>query len=300
MLSEIHDGRSLAEARYVFEKGRRQGEAYDIDWVVCHNPVCPCSHLQATFSAEGSEAPPEAELRLNLDIWREDLGTEPHGPAAASFARDLLADLSAADWHSLRTVFFSLKLDLTRKADLASLEDVDFPRQEIEDEGLLIGYREIVPYDERTEIEVGGQLFEVEDQYCLRARCSCNAVHLFFMPVPEGFSDHDTLEDSDRDTYVELDLGTGRWQIREQGRLPVDGAAMMAELLRRYDVVSRFGKRHRTLRAMYRNFRRRIGRSATPPGVSLARSAKAGRNDPCPCGSGKKYKKCCLRQDLGR
>jgi hypothetical protein len=22
-----------------------------------------------------------------------------------------------------------------------------------------------------------------------------------------------------------------------------------------------------------------------------------GRNDPCPCGSGKKYKKCCLRKD---
>ena len=25
--------------------------------------------------------------------------------------------------------------------------------------------------------------------------------------------------------------------------------------------------------------------------------AKVGRNAPCPCGSGKKYKKCCLRQD---
>jgi tetratricopeptide (TPR) repeat protein len=25
--------------------------------------------------------------------------------------------------------------------------------------------------------------------------------------------------------------------------------------------------------------------------------AKIGRNDPCPCGSGKKYKKCCLSQD---
>ncbi|MGB1398058.1 MAG: SEC-C metal-binding domain-containing protein, partial [Planctomycetota bacterium] len=23
-------------------------------------------------------------------------------------------------------------------------------------------------------------------------------------------------------------------------------------------------------------------------------AAKIGRNDPCPCGSGKKYKKCCL------
>ncbi|WP_252349118.1 SEC-C metal-binding domain-containing protein [Ochrobactrum sp. BTU1] len=26
---------------------------------------------------------------------------------------------------------------------------------------------------------------------------------------------------------------------------------------------------------------------------SSARSTKVGRNDPCPCGSGKKYKKCC-------
>ena len=25
--------------------------------------------------------------------------------------------------------------------------------------------------------------------------------------------------------------------------------------------------------------------------------AKLGRNDPCPCGSGKKYKKCCMKQD---
>jgi uncharacterized protein YecA (UPF0149 family) len=24
---------------------------------------------------------------------------------------------------------------------------------------------------------------------------------------------------------------------------------------------------------------------------------KAGRNDPCPCGSGKKYKKCCMLKD---
>ncbi|MCF7968728.1 MAG: SEC-C domain-containing protein [Methylococcaceae bacterium] len=27
---------------------------------------------------------------------------------------------------------------------------------------------------------------------------------------------------------------------------------------------------------------------------ALESPAKVGRNDPCPCGSGKKYKKCCL------
>jgi uncharacterized protein YecA (UPF0149 family) len=39
-----------------------------------------------------------------------------------------------------------------------------------------------------------------------------------------------------------------------------------------------------------------IGAPAPP---SPARKAKAGRNEPCPCGSGKKYKKCCLFNQAG-
>ncbi|MBR2938604.1 MAG: SEC-C domain-containing protein [Kiritimatiellae bacterium] len=39
--------------------------------------------------------------------------------------------------------------------------------------------------------------------------------------------------------------------------------------------------------------------SVPPPGFAPApvrrASAAVGRNDPCPCGSGKKYKKCCGR-----
>ncbi|HEX2490711.1 MAG TPA: SEC-C metal-binding domain-containing protein, partial [Blastocatellia bacterium] len=31
-------------------------------------------------------------------------------------------------------------------------------------------------------------------------------------------------------------------------------------------------------------------------GGALQRTEKVGRNDPCPCGSGKKYKKCCGQQ----
>ncbi|MDR3585527.1 MAG: SEC-C metal-binding domain-containing protein [Desulfosporosinus sp.] len=30
---------------------------------------------------------------------------------------------------------------------------------------------------------------------------------------------------------------------------------------------------------------------------SIQLNSQAGRNDPCPCGSGKKYKKCCLSKD---
>jgi len=30
------------------------------------------------------------------------------------------------------------------------------------------------------------------------------------------------------------------------------------------------------------------------PGRQLVNLARVGRNDPCPCGSGRKFKKCCL------
>ena len=30
----------------------------------------------------------------------------------------------------------------------------------------------------------------------------------------------------------------------------------------------------------------------------LNKKIKVGRNEPCPCGSGKKYKKCCLNKEI--
>ena len=33
------------------------------------------------------------------------------------------------------------------------------------------------------------------------------------------------------------------------------------------------------------------------PRMPPAKTGRPGRNDPCPCGSGRKYKQCCLEQD---
>ena len=42
-------------------------------------------------------------------------------------------------------------------------------------------------------------------------------------------------------------------------------------------------------------------RAKKEKGITIKRStAKIGRNEECPCGSGKKYKKCCLDKDLQR
>jgi uncharacterized protein YecA (UPF0149 family) len=45
------------------------------------------------------------------------------------------------------------------------------------------------------------------------------------------------------------------------------------------------------------SFRKRMESSKNPVPITTTqrKSEKNGRNDPCPCGSGKKYKKCCLK-----
>jgi hypothetical protein len=48
-----------------------------------------------------------------------------------------------------------------------------------------------------------------------------------------------------------------------------------------------------------RDFARQATAIGAPAPPSPARKAKAGRNEPCPCGSGKKYKKCCLFNQAG-
>ncbi len=51
------------------------------------------------------------------------------------------------------------------------------------------------------------------------------------------------------------------------------------------------------VRIIGRSYRERLKPGGGVKGVPIRRPAGAspvGRNDPCPCGSGKKYKKCCL------
>ncbi|MEO6594361.1 MAG: SEC-C metal-binding domain-containing protein [Planctomycetota bacterium] len=49
------------------------------------------------------------------------------------------------------------------------------------------------------------------------------------------------------------------------------------------------------VRRHYAMFREEVENDARPRRDSSRR--KIGRNDPCPCGSGRKYKKCCFEKD---
>ena len=55
---------------------------------------------------------------------------------------------------------------------------------------------------------------------------------------------------------------------------------------------------HKIFATTYDSFLKVRRAAISQPAASApARVARAGRNDPCPCGSGKKYKRCCIDRD---
>jgi uncharacterized protein YecA (UPF0149 family) len=58
-------------------------------------------------------------------------------------------------------------------------------------------------------------------------------------------------------------------------------------------------ERHHRFKAMYRGYLGRNGirisprRQSVRTPVTIPAAQQVGRNEPCPCSSGKKYKKCC-------
>ena len=95
-----------------------------------------------------------------------------------------------------------------------------------------------------------------------------------------------------RPPHLELDGAGLRWtglSIRAcQAGQPGDSAGRV-EFVARYQQQGRTGQVHEHSRFLFEQ-----GRWLYLDG-GLKAAPKVGRNDPCPCGSGKKFKKCCAR-----
>lgn len=90
-------------------------------------------------------------------------------------------------------------------------------------------------------------------------------------------SDFDNLEELEADTQVRLEIDFEKLYYNMVG-VP---AQWLYELPQWDDILTAQRKRELMKASRERN--------------TVVKKEKIGRNDPCPCGSGKKYKKCCGR-----
>lgn len=116
-----------------------------------------------------------------------------------------------------------------------------------------------------------------------------NLDHIERTDAPEARAEFDRL-DSERfvaeATWLDLKI------LRVVDGGPEDSTGQV-EFTFRYEHRGQVHMQHELAYFCRQDGRWLYQRSAMNPKGEPARVAKPGRNDPCPCGSGRKYKKCC-------
>lgn len=253
----------------------------------CTEPRCSCRDvgLRAVTIDGGDDFSPDAfgeTLRAKLESvdamnarLHIDLGTvEPDDyegriPLSADWAAYAqsqvdgeLLDLLHAQW--------------LRAKGMAPAPKTDW---EPRDATTLVGWNEVHPTDRRDLYLDDDDLFVAKDLYCVNPTCSCNEAMVAFVPTTRGSPD----------------VGALRVRIPTLEIVERDVHPKRATLLDR--LWNAFSARHRQLskRLAERNQQMLDLASVHAPLHRPATRAigGVGRNQPCPCGSGRKYKRCC-------
>lgn len=289
-------------------RGFGAGRSWAVRLWVCPSPLCGCAvvNFECAPSA-ASEAAPGGMMHFPLEIQKRKISLDgadrPSGDTLA-LAKRTVAELKDADWKALFDFLLRTKQKIVEEADSTHL-DVNFPEEVMWGEGTLVGYAEIFPFANGFPFELAGQVWQIDDQYCIEPDCKCERVLLNFLPLgSETQPVRDVIEDPPA-AFYEYKRDRLKTVMKPAGNQPSLRALLRTAKETYPEFDSAVRKRRQQLKAL---FVRALSREFEPPfdepeaaadvpGVatpaSCRTSAKVGRNDPCPCGSGKKYKTCC-------
>lgn len=255
----------------------------------------PCGHgvlVETRFDAEGDTAADTITLRLRLAERGEHISVraydEPvtamlslatgqctpvdevaaHLVAEHPWLDDALAE--RLDWLRARSRRAAAQRDRETSCRSALRRAVP---------GAMMPYDELFPADWDLVLYDEGVLYWAVDHHCLKPVCSCAEIVVAFHRIDGA--------DVRNVGKVRLDLRDP--QAHPRASAPLTGrlfeklwARRRAELVRRHDEV-----RSQVLRVA-------PGRLVDAPSP---RPHTPARNGPCPCGSGKKYKRCCAARE---
>lgn len=155
--------------------------------------------------------------------------------------------------------------------------------------GDLVSYGKHFPTGILPDVPWRGETWAVDDLHCIEPKCGCTDVRFTFAHVERG-----TEAMTFAGTLVVTLPGLKVTHLTPEP-IVLPNSADLRELWFAFraahgDLVDVLTQRRGALRQLQPPPRE----AAVPAApVAAARRVKVGRNDPCPCGSGKKAKKCC-------
>jgi SEC-C motif-containing protein len=284
----------------------------------CDNPGCPCREVQLTFTRiDHPEGLPSEGvsfwIRVDLDTWqeRDPPRRQPH---IDSWVREFLSQYPEARKTEFRANYEARKQIAKQLAEYAldpravltgemvSFADVLTGRQALSSGGRSFTHR----------FTHQGREYLVEDLYCANPSCDCQAFHVQFwerVTSSDGkeaiistsflgrvtFGGQLVIEETGRRRRAEsLSILSGWWQEQQHD---------LDMFQQRYQRVKEIGRRSIGTEVARSDS---PGTDRRPPHDDASRLASAdsrpkrvGRNDPCPCRSGKKFKHCCAAHIRG-
>lgn len=157
-------------------------------------------------------------------------------------------------------------------------------------DGEMVAYAEIFGSVDSNTLSfqrIEGEKWFIDDQYCSNPKCQCNDAVLSFIKVDSSKKTQKpefTVRMNLKDFKFVVEYSTCEKELISEiiKNLHKSRPELFTVLKRRYKEIKEAGKET-------------IKKYKADPLQEARSKIKIGRNDPCPCGSGKKYKKCCGR-----
>jgi hypothetical protein len=282
------------EAPLVFWReraGRREGLACQVTF--CSVAGCECHSAQIDGYQVGERllqrtprakpAPPAVSVLVDIETGQ----VEPAGAGASASAplvkwlRQALDAEALADLRARRARHQQTLLDDAEAEVAKTWRDHDWSGW---NERTPVPWSMVAGGVEPDEYTVDREAFVAVDLYCIDPECTCRDISVDFELLEGEKLDvlGTVFVDADSGEVVGTSNKPGKRRALERLWAAFEKRRPPALLQQRWQQMREIGPQICKLLAQAR---------------TVTRDQDVGRNDPCPCGSGKKYKKCCLGRD---
>jgi hypothetical protein len=202
------------------------------------------------------------------------------GSRSQAVMSELQALVDGAALAGLRARLRVFEDELRRDAELTAHEA--WPERDWSDwDGEDIDWQEVRPDQPAGRYEVDGTAYEAREMYCSDIECVCTELGILFQTPDADDVVGEVTIDGPSGQIVGTRSIVGRHALLLRLWEAFAGRRDLSELEARRQRVLTIAPRVEAIQ-----LRQLREAERTRP--------QAGRNDPCPCGSGKKYKRCCL------
>ena len=277
---------------YTFKSGAHEQEKYKLFYHACDNPVCSCNDLNIIFHEFNEDIEDyeeyQSDYEITVDIYKKTLmSSDVDRRADINFGKAFINDLDENDYSHLAGFFLDSKCHLIENHDMS---DVEYNFPENTNRGALSFYNSIFKFGAYYYIDVDDKKFKLNDYHCLQPKCPCTDVYIDFS---RRIQTDEKVEYGKELISYKVDYKKKTWTfIAEKGLEGIDRDQCMKKILSEvpnyFEILE---KRGRQLKKLYEHNQKAL--CEQQPIIETIAKSSIGRNDPCPCGSGKKYKKCC-------